>query len=245
MKDTRFYVPKRLFSWDTNPKTIKGQQHGFKTAVLYMAPSDMAGVGDFCPMAWKANCRDTCLYKAGRGAFTNTQLARINKTKYFVYARKQFMTQMVEEIAEFVFKTRAEGFTPLIRPNGTQDIQWEKVDVFYDGMMYANIMEIFPDEQFYDYTKIPNRKPPPNYDLTFSYSGTDAFQPYVKRALKAGMRMAVVFRNRPEQGTEFLDQVVLDGDDSDLRHLDPPGSIVALYAKGPAKKDTSGFVVHN
>ena len=67
MKDTRFYVPKRLFSWDTNPKTIKGQQHGFKTAVLYMAPSDMAGVGDFCPMARKANCRDACLYKAGRG----------------------------------------------------------------------------------------------------------------------------------------------------------------------------------
>jgi hypothetical protein len=57
--------------------------------------------------------------------------------------------------------------------------------------------------------------------------------------------MAVVFRNRPEQGTEFLDQEVLDGDDSDLRHLDPPGSIIALYAKGPAKKDTSGFVVHN
>jgi hypothetical protein len=36
---------------------------------------------------------------------------------------------------------------------------------------------------------------------------------------------------------------VVDGDDSDIRHLDPMGAAVALYAKGKAKKDTSGFVV--
>jgi hypothetical protein len=36
----------------------------------------------------------------------------------------------------------------------------------------------------------------------------------------------------------------IDGDDSDLRHLDPPSVVVALYAKGRAKKDLSGFVVN-
>jgi hypothetical protein len=36
---------------------------------------------------------------------------------------------------------------------------------------------------------------------------------------------------------------VVDGDDSDLRHLDPLGVIVALYAKGKAKRDLSGFVI--
>jgi hypothetical protein len=36
---------------------------------------------------------------------------------------------------------------------------------------------------------------------------------------------------------------VIDGDRTDLRFLDPSGVIVGLYAKGNAKKDTSGFVV--
>jgi hypothetical protein len=35
---------------------------------------------------------------------------------------------------------------------------------------------------------------------------------------------------------------VFNGDDSDLRFLDPKGVIVGLYAKGRARKDTSGFV---
>jgi hypothetical protein len=35
----------------------------------------------------------------------------------------------------------------------------------------------------------------------------------------------------------------IDGDNSDIRHVDPKGVIVALYAKGKAKKDTSGFVI--
>ena len=36
---------------------------------------------------------------------------------------------------------------------------------------------------------------------------------------------------------------VIDGDKTDLRFLDPKGVVVGLYAKGPAKKDTSGFVI--
>jgi hypothetical protein len=37
---------------------------------------------------------------------------------------------------------------------------------------------------------------------------------------------------------------VMAGDDSDLRFLDGAG-VVALYAKGKAKKDSSGFVVRS
>jgi hypothetical protein len=36
---------------------------------------------------------------------------------------------------------------------------------------------------------------------------------------------------------------VFDGDDTDLRFLDPTGVIVGLKAKGRARKDTSGFVI--
>jgi hypothetical protein len=35
----------------------------------------------------------------------------------------------------------------------------------------------------------------------------------------------------------------IDGDRDDMRFLDPKGVVVALYAKGKAKQDQSGFVV--
>jgi hypothetical protein len=35
------------------------------------------------------------------------------------------MGQLAGEIAEFVRKTLAEGFTPVVRLNGTQDHRWE------------------------------------------------------------------------------------------------------------------------
>ena len=61
-------------------------------------------------------------------------------------------------------------------------------------------------------------------------------------AASAGMNVAVVFsaKTLPEV---YMGRQVFNGDDSDLRFLDPKGVIVGLYAKGRAKKDTSGFVV--
>jgi hypothetical protein len=40
---------------------------------------------------------------------------------------------------------------------------------------------------------------------------------------------------------------VIDGDKDDLRFLDPNNKphVVALYAKGQAKKDNTGFVINN
>ena len=67
--------------------------------------------------------------------------------------------------------------------------------------------------------------------------------------MAAGERIAVVFRNRATvdamlaAGETFLGLPVVDGDDSDIRHLDPRGAVVALYAKGKARQDKSGFVV--
>ena len=43
--------------------------------------------------------------------------------------------------------------------------------------------------------------------------------------------------------SSFGGSATLDGDKDDLRFLDAPHSIVALYAKGDAKKDASGFVI--
>jgi hypothetical protein len=136
------------------------------------------------------------------------------------------------------------GLTPLVRLNGTSDIRWETIPVIVDGKEYRNIFEAFPEIQFYDYTKIANRKGiPENYDLTFSYSGVMSYQSYAKQAIDSGMRVAVVFRSIEVIPSRFIGLPVVPGDNSDIRHLDPKASIVALYAKGKAKKDTSGFVI--
>jgi hypothetical protein len=232
-----------MLSIDTNAKTIKGQQYGYMTGVLYLAPYNLSGY-NVCAMADKAKCHEPCLNSAGRGAFNSVQAARVRKTKLFFEDRAAFFAELIPSIRTLIRKARAAALIPLCRLNGTSDIKWENVAFEYNGIEYPNIFEMFPDLQFYDYTKIPNRSTHvPNYDLTFSYSGVPGFQPYVRRALGEGYRIAVVFRKREDIPAEFLGTTCVDGDDSDLRHEDPHGVVVALYAKGKAKKDTSGFVV--
>jgi len=233
-----------MLSIDTNAKTIKGQQYGYMTGVLYLAPYNLSGY-NVCAMAEIAQCHGPCLNSAGRGAFTNVQDARIKKTKLFFTDRNAFFAKLIPSIRSLIRKADKLGLIPLCRLNGTSDIKWEVIDFTFEGVHYENIFEMFPDLQFYDYTKIPNRRADdiPNYDLTFSYSGVVEFQPYVQRALGEGYRIAVVFRRRDEIPAEFLGTTCVDGDDSDLRHEDPHGVVVALYAKGRAKRDTSGFVV--
>ena len=233
---------KQLLSINSNAKTVKGNKYGFLTGVLYLAPSDISGE-QVCPMAKIAGCESACLYSAGRGAFNNVQKARIAKTQRFFWDRQAFMSDLVKSIESLIRKAEKQKMIPLVRLNGTSDIRWESIIFTHDGKL-VNIFEVFPHIQFYDYTKISNRKDTPkNYDLTFSYSGVREFLPYVEKAKKAGMRVAVVFRKQEDIPSEFMDMQCVDGDDSDIRHLDPMGSVVALYAKGKAKTDLSGFVV--
>ena len=237
--------PDKLLGLDTNAKTVKGEKYGIKTAILYLVPASGSGV-NHCPMAAIAACDKACLYTAGRGAMNSVMLSRLRKTLFFNQYRAQFMAQLAAELSRLEQKAKRESFKLVVRLNGTSDIRWESIPV----NRARNIMELFPDIQFYDYTKIPNRRDiPENYDLTFSYSGVPAYAPYVRQAIASGARIAVVFRNRAivdamlANGESFMGLPVVDGDDSDIRHLDPRGAIVALYAKGKARQDTSGFVV--
>ena len=106
-------------------------------------------------------------------------------------------------------------------------------------------MAAFPDVQFYDYTKLANRKGvPSNYALTFSLA--DGNEAQARAALASGMNVAAVFRDESRVARAisegFLGRPVFNGDMSDLRFLDPKGHVIALYAKGNAKGDQSGFV---
>ena len=237
------FKSKALLSVSSDAKTIKGETLGFLTGILYLAPATTTK-WNTCSMAKIAQCDVACLNSAGRGAFSSVQQARVNKTTWFFTERNTFMQQLVVDIAKLIKKANKQGLKPLVRLNGTSDIRWETVG-FTDvnGIEYVNIFAAFPDIQFYDYTKDANRKDlPSNYDVTFSYSGVEGFQPYVEKALLNNMRMAVVFRKEQDIPKTFMGIPVVSGDNSDVRHLDDK-VIVGLYAKGKAKLDTTGFVV--
>jgi hypothetical protein len=228
-----------------NPKVLKGIKQGYNTYILHLAPADLSGYNT-CPKA-TAGCKAACLNTAGRGGMfkkgetTNAiQKARIRKTKMFYEQRQDFMLALKKDIELAIKQSKKLGLIPVIRLNGTSDLSWEK----YDMIPGQNVFECFPDIQFYDYTKILGRKVKgiANYNLTFSAAdGNDAD---VYSAISQGYNIATVFgikKTLPMPET-YMGRPVFNGDESDLRFLDPKGVVVGLYAKGKAKKDTSGFV---
>lgn len=241
-----------------NAKTVKGDGE-FETAIMYLAPFNLSG-SNVCPMAEQAGCIAGCLNTAGRGRMSNVQLARINKTKRYLASRTAFMAELAADLEGFVRYCAKKGVKPAVRLNGTSDIQWEVAHYASRGELRGSVFELFPEVQFYDYTKVYKRvyrELPSNYSLVLSYSQANpAYAAAVLKAAKeTGANMAVVYRTAAarQSAADHLwtrdDEVsvwtrsVFNGDDTDLRFTDPKGVIVGLYAKGAAKGDTSGFVV--
>jgi hypothetical protein len=232
-----------------NPKVLKGMKQGYNTYILHLAPANVSGF-ETCPKR-TPGCSAACLNTAGRGGMfkkgenTNViQQARIRKTRMFFENRENFMGLIVKDIISSIKQSAKLGLIPVIRLNGTSDLAWEKYEVVVDGVIYDNIFSAFPNIQFYDYTKILGRKVKniPNYHLTFS--AADGNDRDVTKAIEQGYNVATVFglKKTESMPDDYMGLSVFNGDDSDLRFLDPKGVVVGLYAKGKAKKDTSGFV---
>ena len=80
--------------------------------------------------------------------------------------------------------------------------------------------------------------------MTWSYSNADPkYEKMWKEARKNKMNIAVVFRDKDKIPTRFLGLLTEDGDQNDLRFLDKKNRVIALYAKGKAKHDRTGFVI--
>ena len=147
----------KLLGVGTNAKTIKGDGSEYLTAILYMTPWKVMVDGkafNSCPMAEQASCIDACLYTAGRGQMTNVQTARQRKAEWFYRDRASFMDQLYTDVHKFQAYCIKRGIKPCIRLNGTTDIRWELIK----DADKQNIFEAFPLVQWYDYTKISNRK---------------------------------------------------------------------------------------
>jgi hypothetical protein len=221
-----------------NSKTVKGEKYGYLTAICYLAPADMSGF-NVCAHA-SPNCKAECLNTAGRGKMRRVQAARLRKTLLFFKQKNIWMAALTKQIAAIERKAKRQLMLLCIRLNGTSDLPWERIKI--DG---KNIMELYPHIQFYDYTKdvermilFLNGKFPPNYHLTFSRSEINDAD--VQLILNMGGNVAILFANKPDT---YLGFKVINGDESDLRFIDPKNVVVALKPKGKARKNKSSFTI--
>lgn len=229
-----------------NAKTIKSLKYGMHTYIMYLAPFTQNSTGkNVCSHA-SAGCVEACLFGSGFGGmYTSVEIGRINKTNYFLAERQNFLNQLVREIQGKVKKHAKNKEGLCIRLNGTSDIAWEKFKVKDN----KSLMELFPEVQFYDYTKNYlrfDRVLPKNYHLTFSRSEKNDDK--VDLLLSQGHNVAVVFDELPEY---YKGYKVINGDESDMRFNDEKNVIVGLKykkltGKGANNKKAfeSGFALH-
>jgi hypothetical protein len=220
---------------EQNAKTSKGEKKGYLTGILYLKPQKSGGRGNLCSFA-SAGCIASCLNTAGRGAFDQVQAGRQRKTDMYFDENQKFLNELVSDVQKLVKRAEKKNLIPCVRPNGTSDLP----------KLAHYVAKLFPKVQFYDYTKIPKpyKRTMPNYHLTFSRSENNIED--CIDALENGVNVAVVFEK--EIPKKYLGYKVVNGDETDLRFLDPKrkkGVIVGLKAKGKAKKDATGFVVRN
>ena len=171
---------------------------------------------------------------------SSVQMSRLRKTLFMLQYWDDFKAMLLSEVLTHAKYCAKHNLRCAVRLNGTTDIRWE-------NKLWDDMVSFHRDHgvQWYDYTKIANRTVPDLsiYDLTFSYSGVKEYQRFAQTAIDMGMRLAVVFRYRTQIPKTFMGMDVVDGDDSDLRFTEPQGVVSALYAKGKAVHDTSGFVI--
>lgn len=230
-----------------SPKLAHSKHAGYLSAVQYLAPASTSG-RNVCAHSTEA-CRMYCLHYQGRGGInvegetTNKiHLARIERTVSMRMDPEQFKRRLHAELDKLQAEAERQVKRAAARLNGMSDLPWT-----------AEILA-HPEIQFWDYTKSSKRvlahlaRPiAPNYHLTYSRSEKSTDE-RVRQVLDAGGNVAIVYRGKYEDAERVIGQrfnaPCVNGDESDYRFLDPPGSIALLRAKGTARHDTSGFVIH-
>ena len=227
-----------LLNYYSQTKMAKGERFGYKTAILHLAPYDLSG-RNVCPKATKGEggCIAPCLNTSGRGQMGSVQQARINKTNYFWHNKNGFLWQLSTEIEQLKKRAASQGYKFAVRLNGTSDLPFHRMKVDGGG----SLMELHPDVQFYDYTKVLNYLDHDlkNYHITFSDSGKNHLDQLA--AMEKGANVAVVFKDKLPK--TWMDRRVINGDLHDLRFKDPCGVVVGLVAKGLGRKVTKNSFI--
>lgn len=220
----------------TSYKIKKSLDYGVSTYILYLAPFKSAGKNaagqqiNTCSNATEW-CIDGCLNTSGQARLgTHVNNARIARTQLFYNDRQYFMEWLLAEMITAKRKAENNNSVFSVRMNGTSDLSPELFKV--EG---KNILQWFPDTQFYDYTKVPNRmkllEKYPNYHLTFSFSGSNWND--CESYLQIGGNVAVVFNLKKGQPLPktYMGWKVIDADLHDYRPIDGKGVIAGLRWK--------------
>jgi hypothetical protein len=264
---------RRLFGAEgSNPKLAKEGETvpEYKTIGLSLSPSTESGRVNTCACATE-ECRAACLNKAGRGAMSSVQKARLERTNMLLDKPSEFMTVVHHEIDTHERAAAKQGKKAAVRLNVVSDIPHEK--------LHPEVFSEHPNTQFYDYTKIAGRvlnpdgskkQLPANYHLTLSSTGIEGAESnwhHARQHLDNGGTVAMVFGARGGRKGKAGDPLpshvidektgkkytVIDADTHDHRHLDKKyhgipeneGLIAGLRIKGgmPMLKKAGNFAV--
>lgn len=198
------------------------------TGGLSLLPADSIAGTNACPGSTPA-CRALCLNKSGQGGIPKAEdtvgLARYRKARAYWHDREAFTAQLRADFeAVRAFQARY-NVTVKVRLNVLSDVDFRAV------------IREFPEVQCYDYTKVLARyranqtAPVPNYRLTFSRSERN--EAACLEVLASGGTVAVPFGvagKRPLPAT-WHGYPVVDGDTTDDRTLDAPGTVIGLRYK--------------
>ena len=232
--DRAITVRSLLVDGDQNTKLRKSNKAGteYKTFGLSLAPSRMAGIGNLCPNASPA-CESACLDGSGmRSVWESIHVGKIARTIVFQTHRQWFLDRLAIELNNKQRSASKLNQQLAVRLNVLSDVPWET----------TGIIDACPGIEFYDYSKHPKRTGSirPNYWITFSRSETN--DQYAIDALNRGHNVAVVFASSLGRKFTYLPETwngfpVVDGDETDLRFLDPRGVVVGLRLKTATNRE--------
>lgn len=236
-----------LGSVNLTTKHKKGFIYNELNYSLYLSPANVSGY-EVCP-GRTDECTRLCLNESGMNTMTQKVKGdvindcRKKKTRLFFEHREYFVRWMIAEIETVKKKAERLGYGFNVRINNTSDIDPRIMTIQLEGKT-LNILDVFHDVQFYDYTKVAGRtailEKHKNYDLTYSFTGYN--WPICKKMLDNGIRVAVIFKKGLPETYEGYP--VVDGDLYDNRTKDA-GVIIGLKFKKVREKllPTDKFVI--
>jgi hypothetical protein len=243
----------------TNPKVAKNSVVGnVLTYSISLLQGNLSG-HEVCAPAKDSPCRDLCLGFSGHSKASILAYgvegspvvkARAKKTQLFFKDRDKFMSLLIYELEQSKRYAEKRGMPFAVRLNCMSDLS--PLAFHFSGDSKC-LLEMYPDVQFYDYTKAFNRKALcerfSNYQLTFSYDGKN-WNDCVD-ALESGYNVAVVF-DSPVMPVAWRGYSVITGIETDIRFLDPQGGFIVYlmfhrsanqYKGGKYQKPNTPFVV--
>jgi hypothetical protein len=229
-----------------NVKLAKNKKIGYYTYSISLSPASTSG-HNVCPFS-TPECRLGCLATSGRTRIeiysnrNRIQNSRITKTNLLFNEPEYFMKWLIAEIKYYQKKAINDGYLFSIRLNTISDIDWQNIKIFDQS-----IFEIFPEIQFYDYSKshLKFKNKPKNYHLTYSFTGRNWNK--CEELLQQGFNVAMVFnvKHENELPAMYKNYTVINGDKNDVRFLDSKGVIVGLKFKRIADREAEKQVLQS